>query len=338
MRQAVMPKPGIVEIRDVPEPVPGPGEVLLRVRRIGICGSDIHVYHGVQPFTSYPVVQGHEFSAVVEAAGQGLGGIARGTKVTALPQVLCGRCKPCLRGDYHICDNLRVQGFQAPGCAQDLFVTRAEKIVPLPDTFTFEQGAFVEPAAVAVHAVLRAGKVQGRNAVVLGGGTIGNLVAQVARASGAEVLITDIEEFRLDVARRCGLEKVSNARRESLADAVGRTFGGDGFDLAFECVGVQDTISEAVANIGKGGAILVVGVFPSRPCVDLATLNVSELSLVGTQMYKYEDYIGAVDLIASGRIVTEPLDSRHFPFGEYAAAYRFIEEAAGNRMKVFIDL
>ena len=154
-----MTSPGVIEFRDVPEPEAGPGEVLLRIRRIGVCGSDVHVNHGKHPFTTYPVVQGHEFSAEVEATGEGVEGLTIGSRATATPQVVCGECGPCLRGDYHICDHLKVQGFQAPGVAQDLFVTRIDKLVPLPDDFTHEQGALVEPTAVAVHATARAGDV-----------------------------------------------------------------------------------------------------------------------------------------------------------------------------------
>ena len=114
MRQAVMTQPGVIEHRQAPPPQPGPGEVLLRVRCIGVCGSDIHVWHGKHPFTTYPVVQGHEFSAVVEAVGEGVDSVRAGQRATAAPQVVCGRCKPCLRGDYHICDSLKVRGFQSP--------------------------------------------------------------------------------------------------------------------------------------------------------------------------------------------------------------------------------
>ena len=205
MKQAIMTKAGVIEIHEVPTPTPGQGEALLRIQRIGVCGSDIHVYHGKHPLTSYPVVQGHEFSAVLEDVGPGVAGFKPGTKVTSMPQIVCGECAPCRRGDYHICDKLKVQGFQAPGCAQELWITSADMIVTLPETFTFEQGALVEPAAVAVHAVERAGQLDGHRAVVLGAGTIGNLVAQTARCKGAEVLITDLSDYRLKVARECGL-------------------------------------------------------------------------------------------------------------------------------------
>ncbi|MCK4725059.1 MAG: alcohol dehydrogenase catalytic domain-containing protein, partial [Anaerolineales bacterium] len=145
MKQAVMTEPGKIKIHEIEEPRPGPGEVLLRIQRIGVCGSDVHVYHGKHPYTGYPVVQGHEFSATVVALGDNVTGLAPGSKVTSMPQIVCGECAPCLRGDYHICDKLKVEGFQAPGCAQELWVTSADRIIPLPDSFSFEQGALVEP-------------------------------------------------------------------------------------------------------------------------------------------------------------------------------------------------
>ena len=122
MRQAVMTQPGHIEIREVDAPEPGAGEILLRVKRIGVCGSDIHVWHGEHPLTPYPVVQGHEFSARVEAVGEGVTAVKPGMNATAAPQEVCGVCNSCRRGDYNICDKLKVRGFQAPGCAQDLFV------------------------------------------------------------------------------------------------------------------------------------------------------------------------------------------------------------------------
>jgi len=333
-----MTEPGKIFFRNVPEPTPGEREVLLRIRRIGVCGSDVHVYHGRHPYTTYPVVQGHEFSATVEAVGKGVEGIEIGSKATARPQVVCEICKPCLRGDYHICDNLRVEGFQAPGVAQDYFVTTVDKLVPLPDDFTFEMGAMVEPVSCGVHAVGRAGDVGGKNVVVLGAGTIGNLIGQVARARGANVLVSDISGFRLEVAKKCGLPHVFNPQTETLKEAGKRVFGDRGFDVALEAVGVAETMNALIEHIEKGGRIVVVGVFPENPCINLGFVQDRELKLVGTLMYKHEDYEEAVRLISSGKIRTEPLESAHFPFENYLDAYRFIDRQGDKSMKVFIDL
>lgn len=338
MKQAVMTSPGTIEFRDVPAPKPGPKDVLIRVRMIGICGSDIHVRHGRHPFTSYPVVQGHEFSGVVEAVGRRVESVRPGQKVTATPQLVCGRCAPCRRGDYHICDVLRVQGFQAPGCAQELFLTREERIVPLPASFTFEQGALVEPAAVGVHAVFRAGALAGVNAAVLGAGPIGNLVAQAARAAGARVLITDVSEFRLDIARKCGLKHVARAGRESLKEASARVFGAKGFDKAFECAAAEAALNEAIGAIQKGGTIVAVGVYGDRPRVDMGLVQDRELTLTGTLMYRRQDFVKAVRLIRSGGLVTGPLETRHFAFEQYRKAYDYIEQEGERSMKIFVDL
>jgi L-iditol 2-dehydrogenase len=338
MKQAIMTAPGQIKIHEIEAPRPGPGEVLLKIHRIGVCGSDVHVYHGKHPYTGYPVVQGHEFSASVEAVGEGVSGLKPGQKVTSMPQIVCGVCAPCRRGDYHICDKLKVQGFQAPGCGQEYWVTTAASIIPLPESFSYEQGALVEPVSVAVHAVSRAGDLAGRRVAVLGAGPIGNLVAQVARAEGARVLITDLSPYRLDVARQCGLDNVSNAKEETLVEASKRVFGADGFDVALECVGVEPTMTAAIANIEKGGTIVVVGVFGEKPRVDMGLVQDRELNLHGTLMYQKRDYVRAVELISSGAIQTGPLMSIHFSIDNYLEAYRYIDRQGDKTMKVFIDV
>lgn len=338
MKQAIMTAPGEIMIHDIEVPKPGRDEVLLEIQRIGVCGSDVHVFHGLHPYTSYPVVQGHEYSAILTAVGVGVEGLSPGMKVTSMPQIVCGECPPCLRGDYHICDVLKVQGFQAPGCAQEFWVTDAETIVPLPDSFSFEQGALVEPVSVAVHSTSRAGDIEGRNVAVLGAGPIGNLVGQVAQANGAEVLITDLSDFRLDIAKQCGLEGTSNAGEENLADAAGRIFGSAGFDVVLECVGVEPTMTAAIENIQKGGTIVVVGVFGEKPRVDMGLVQDRELNLHGTLMYQRPDYERAVELIDSGAVITDPLVSKHFSMDDYLEAYRFIDTQRDKTMKVFIDV
>ncbi len=332
-------EPGKIEMREVEKPTAGPGQILMHIQRIGVCGSDIHVNHGLHPFTSYPVVQGHEFAAVVAEVGEGVEGITPGQKVTARPQVVCGECGPCKRGDYHICDNLKVEGFQAPGVAQDYFITTPDKIIPLPDSMSMEHGALVEPVSVATHSTSRAGELKDKNVVVFGAGPIGNLIAQVTRSRGAKkVLIRDISEFRLEKAKDCGLEHTSNAKEETMAEAKQRVFGEEGYSVAFEAVGVEATMDDAVDTINKGGTIMIVGVFGDKPRIDMSIVGDREISLVGTLMYKHEDYELAVKLIDSGKVITEPLVTRHFPLEEYENAYSYIDDQGDRSLKVMIDL
>ena len=339
MRKAIMTQPGKIILREVPQPELQPDEVLIQVKRIGVCGSDIHVFHGRHPYTSYPVVQGHEVSGIVAETGTQVEGFSQGDKVVFMPQVTCGECYPCRHGMYHICDNLKVMGFQTSGAAQEYFPVKAKMVLRLPETVSLDHAALVEPISVAVHALSRYGNVTGLNVLVLGAGTIGNLVAQVAVASGAKrVMITDVSPYKLDKARQCGLEHVVNSAQEDLGQAILNTFGVDKADLILECVGVQETITQAVANARKGSSIIVVGVFGEQPLVDLGLVQDRELSLIGTLMYQKQDYLRAIELVSNGKLNLDQMVTQRFPFEEYLQAYQAIESSGGKYMKVMIDL
>ena len=208
--------PGKIEFIDVLTPETEANQILIKIKRIGICGSDIHVYHGKHPYTSYSVLQGHEVSGEIERVEARVKGLKKGDRVTIQPQAVCGRCYPCSHGKYHICDNLKVMGFQTTGAASEYFAVDADKLLlKLPDGMSFEHGAMVEPLAVAVHPLGRHGDVVGEKILVFGAGPIGNLVAQAAKAMGAEkVMITDISDYRVKLAEECGIDYVvDNALR-----------------------------------------------------------------------------------------------------------------------------
>ena len=156
MLQQVMTAPGQIIFQEVPVPVPQKGQVLVRIMKIGICGSDIHVYHGKHPFTKYPITQGHEVSGEIAELGEGVIGLTVGQHVTIEPQVVCGHCHPCRHGKYNLCEELKVMGFQTTGTASTYFAVDAAKVTPLPDTMSFDEGAMIEPLAVAVHEIGRA--------------------------------------------------------------------------------------------------------------------------------------------------------------------------------------
>jgi L-iditol 2-dehydrogenase len=339
MKQAVMTAPGKIEFHEVPAPAPAHGQVLVRMKKIGVCGSDIHVFHGKHPYTSYPVVQGHEVSGVVEKAGPGVKGFSAGDAVTFQPQVTCGTCYPCTHGQYHICDSLKVMGFQTTGAASELFAVDAAKVLHLPRGMSLEHGAMMEPLAVAVHALGRGGGAAGKKVLVLGAGPIGNLVAQAAKGMGAaDVLLTDVSDYRLELAARCGVPMGANSGRVDLAAEVKRRFGEGKADLILECVGFQKTIEQAVAVARKGTDIVVVGVFGDKPTVDMGVVQDRELRLIGTLMYQAPDWQGAIELVKAGKVNLEPLITDRFPFDRYLDAYHHIEANREKSMKVMISV
>lgn len=339
MLQQVMTAPGKIEFREIETPVPKAGEALIRIMKIGVCGSDIHVWHGKHPFTSYPVTQGHEVSGEIAALGAGVENLEVGQKVTIQPQVVCGKCYPCRHGKYNLCETLKVMGFQTTGVASEYFAVDAAKVTPLPQEMSFDEGAMIEPLAVAVHAVRKFGDMQGMRVAVLGAGPIGILVAQAAKGMGAEsVLITDISDLRLEKARQCGVDFCVNTCEADFGEALVSSFGPDKADVIYDCAGNNVTMGQAIRCARKGSTIILVAVFAGMAEVDLAVLNDHELDLNTTMMYRNEDYLEAIELVRAGKVDLKPLISKHFAFRDYAEAYRYIDENRETTMKVIIDV
>ena len=233
MRQAILVEPKHIEFKEVAEPKAADltaHRVLVNIKRIGICGSEIHSYHGLHPATFYPVVRGHEyFRGVVMAVGSEVTVCKPGDHITARPQLVCGKCNPCKRGQYNVCEHLRVRAFQADGAAQDFFVVDDDRVAKLPEGMSLDYGAMIEPAAVGAHASNRT-DVKGKNVVVSGAGTIGNLIAQFCIARGAKnVLITDVSDLRLAKARECGIKHTLNITKKTLKEAAQELFGEEGY-------------------------------------------------------------------------------------------------------------
>lgn len=335
-----MTEPGIIKYHEVdaPDNIKA-NEVLFKIQKIGVCGSDIHVYHGEHPATPYPVIQGHEYSAVVEAIGSDVKNVKVGDRATARPQLTCGKCGPCRRGQYNACQELKVQGFQAPGVAQDYFVVPEDRVITFPESMSFEKGAMIEPASVGAHATNRATSLANMNVVVAGAGTIGNLVAQFAKARGAKkVLITDISDFRLEKAKACGIEATLNVSKKSLEESIDEIFNGEGFQVGFEAAGVQATLDSLIGSVEKGGEVVILGVFSENPRVNMYHVGEHELNVFGSMMYRKEDYEEAVKLISEGSIILEPLLSKHFAFEQFLDAYKYIDDQGDKTMKVIIDV
>lgn len=339
MLQQVMTAPHEIEFREVPVPEPKEKQILVKIMKIGICGSDIHVYHGTHPFTSYPVTQGHEVSAKVVKLGSGVTGFEVGQKVTIEPQVFCGECHPCRHGKYNLCEELKVMGFQTTGTASEYFAVDASKVTPLPENLTYNEGAMIEPLAVTVHAAKRFQELKGAKVAILGCGPIGILLAQSCKALGAaQVMITDISDYRLALAKECGVDFAVNTKEKDFGEALVEAFGKDKADVIYDCAGNDITMGQAIKYARKGSVIILVAVFGKLATVDLAVLNDHELDLNTTMMYRHEDYVDAIRLVSEGKIHLKPLMSRHFAFQDYLKAYEYIDANRETTMKVLIDV
>ncbi|MEL6407196.1 MAG: alcohol dehydrogenase catalytic domain-containing protein [Chloroflexota bacterium] len=323
MKRVNIPEPHTLKLVEIDPPQVAPDEVLLSVKAIGICGSDLHTYEGLHPFVSYPVLPGHEVSGEIIKVGANVDESLLGRKAVIEPSIADGKRPKFEPGRYNIASNLRVMGFQTPGAMSELFALPQDRIHLLPDDFSHQQGAFVEPAAVAVHGVRLAGNIAGLDVAVIGAGTIGLLVAQVAQAYGAaSVTIADLAPERRAIAEGLGLHAV-----ESLAE--------QSFDVVAECVGVQATLQSAIYASRKGATVLVLGVFGSDVAIPAGLIQDWELRLLGSLMYVGDDYREAIRLLAKGDIQIDSLITHQFPLSDVQEAFDTALQR-GSALKVLL--
>ena len=325
-----------IAYNEIPDPVPGPGEVAVKVAYCGICGTDLHIFHGSMDSRVHPPqAVGHEVSGTVAAVGPGVTGWPVGTPVTVRPLDNCGSCGTCRRGYTHICEKLRFLGIETPGGFAEYWVVPARLLHRLPDGMPMQLAALVEPLAVACHDVRR-GRVQpGETVVVNGGGPIGMLVALVARKAGGEVTVVEINPFRLAFARELGFKTI-NPKETDAAEAVREATGGSGADVGFEVSGSEAGALAITAMARPRGRIVIVAIYPKPVPVDLHKFFWKELELCGARVYEKEDVDAAVALAASRELPLEKLITKVFPLKELQQAMEY-PESAGNVMKILIQ-
>lgn len=339
MLQVKMTEAFKMQFLDVPVPEPGDEEILIQVKRIGVCGSDIQVYHGRHKYMRFPVVQGHEGAGLVARVGRRVRDFQPGERVTVQPQVFCGECAPCRSGHYNVCQHLKVYGVHADGMLSEYFAVPASKALRLPDSMSFDEGALVEPASVATGAIRRCGDLKGKNVLVLGAGAIGNLVAQVARASGARrTAITDINANRLLIARHCGIDAAIDTRGRNLREVIGEQFGEDGADFIIDCAGVPALFVEALAAARCSSKLVVVANYKEPVQIEMPLLQRREIDVLGIMMYLREDFGRAIELMKNKAIRTAPLISDYFPIQRMAQVYPYIDAHPDKVMKVIVKV
>ncbi len=329
-----------IRLEEVKIPCLKEDEVLIQVKQCGICGSDIHSYKGKHPFVHPPIVLGHEFSGIVSGIGKKVKNFHKQDRVTVEPNIVCGKCYNCRHGRYNICKYLKVIGCVGynGACAEYISVPQ-DKVIKLPEEISFEEGALIEPTAVAVHAVRKSEEEIGDKVLILGAGPIGLLIMQIAKASGAgEVIITDLLDYRLKKAKELGADKLINPASQDLVEFIQKTYGEDGIDLIYDCVGVEETLSQAIQIARKGTKIMIVGVPEENPRVNLAYIGDRELELIGSLMYIRDDFEEAINLIQKKKIKVKPLITHSFKLKDIKKAFELILEKKENVMKVLIEI
>jgi L-iditol 2-dehydrogenase len=340
--QAIMkiaPGPGNVVVRDIPEPVAGLGQVKLRVRAAGLCGTDIHI--DKDEFRSWPpVVLGHEVAGEIAELGEGVTGLSLGQRVTTETYFsTCGACRYCRGGHANLCLSRRSIGSAVNGGFTDYVVVPAANIHLLPDNVDFRAGALTEPLACVVHATLTAPTVTpGDVAVIAGPGPIGLLTLQVVKAAGARAIVLGMnrDSHRLALARDLGADHVLNVEQKDPAALVAAiTEQGLGADVVYECAGAGPAAQLALTLVRRRGRYVQVGLFGRPVAFDLDQVVYRELTVTGSNASTPPSWLRALDLLRSGQVRTAPLISHVLPVTAWAEARRIFD--AGEGVKIVFE-
>jgi L-iditol 2-dehydrogenase len=343
VRAAVLIEPGKVELRDVPRPECGPNDVVVAPRAVGICGSDMHLYRHGRIGTSVverPLVLGHEPAGEVVEVGAEVEGLRVGDRVIVEPGISCGTCYWCHHGDYNLCPHVRFLGIPpSDGAMSELVGVPARYAHKMPESMSWADGAMIEPFAVGLEAVKRAGVRTGDSVVVLGAGPIGLMILQAARIAGATTLISvDVAERPLAMASQLGATAVLDGRTGELAERVRELTGGRGADHAIEAVGAPATVQSALDVVRRGGTVTLVGI-AAAPGIPLDTIKIVRTGLTVRSSFRYAHvHPGAISLAAEGRVDLKTLVTKSYAFADVGEAFREVDARKSEIVKGVVEL
>lgn len=342
MKAAVLTKPGHIEIQELDIPTPGPDEALVRVRAVGLCGSDVHYYeHGkIGPYVvTKPIILGHEAAGEIVAVGSEVRHLKAGQRVTIEPGVTCGRCEYCKSGRYNLCPNVRFLATPPyDGAFCEYIAIRADFLYPIPDSMSYEKAALIEPLSVGLHAVSRGGLKTGETVVIMGMGPIGMMTLLAAKAAGAgRVIGVDLERFRLERALQMGADGVVNLREEDGMEAILRLTGGRKADLAIETAGNGKAAQASLQAVRRGGRVVLVGL----PQEEATPLNIpyivdNEIDIRGVFRY-HNTYPTGVAVMSAENLNLDPVITDRMTLDETPKAFEKAIEEKHSTLKIVIE-
>lgn len=323
MRALILREPGAAEIGHTQEPGRlNEGDVLLRIRMVGLCGSDLNSFRGKNPMVSYPRIPGHEISAVVEAKGPGVpDSIALGTPVTLSPYTACGRCASCKRQRFNACQFNQTLGVQRDGALTELLAVPWQKLLSA-EQLTARQLCMVEPLTVGYHAAVRGRTAPEDIVAVMGCGMVGLGAIAAAAHRGARVIAIDVDDKKLDLARRMGASETINSRAANLHDALGSHTEGLGPDVVIEAIGLPETFRAAVEEVAFTGRVVYIGYAKEAVAYDTRLFVQKELDILGSRNALPEDFAGVIDMLARNKdLPLEETVSRVVPLNDAPQAF-----------------
>ena len=324
------------QIEQEEAPPLAPGQVRIDVAYAGICGTDLHIFHGsMDSRVTKPATIGHEMSGTISAVGDGVTDWQIGEAVTVMPLDWDGTCPACLAGNQHICQNLNFIGIDSPGALQQQWNVPADVLVRVPAGVRLDHAALVEPVAVAVHDVRRSELQAGDRTVIIGAGPIGVLIASVATAAGADVVVIELDPSRRAAAEELGLRTL-DPRETDQVDWVNEWTGGAGADVVFEVSGAAAAVLGATSLAKVRGTLVVVAIHSEPRPIDLHRLFWRELRILGARVYEREDFEKAVSLVADGAIPADALITSIVPLSATGTAFETLE--GGKAMKILVDV
>ncbi|MFT5123558.1 MAG: L-iditol 2-dehydrogenase [Kiritimatiellia bacterium] len=329
------------ELIDVPLPEIGPEDVLIQVKAVGICGSDVHGMTGSTGRRLPPVTMGHEASGIIEQVGAAVTDWKVGDRVTMDSTVYCGKCPYCKRGQINLCDDRMVLGVSTPdfkkdGAFAEYVAVPARILYRLPDGLPIEYAAMTEPVSIGYHAWVRSKMQPGETAIVVGSGMIGLLLIQVLKAKGCgKIIAIDIDNDKLTLAQKLGADHALNARDETLIEAIRALTGGEGVDHAFEVVGATAPIGTAIDAVRKGGTVILIGNVSPEVTIHLQKAVTKELNILGSCASSGE-YPECLELIAQGHINMEAFISSQPPLADGAEWFKRLYDQEPGLMKVIL--
>ena len=336
---AVITTPKQVEFQERTLPELSDNDVLIRVRAVAICGSDLHIFNGKHPSVPLPSAIGHEVSGVIEGTGKHVSQFREGDRVTVEPVIVCGTCEFCLSGRYNLCTQISFQYRQGQGAFTPYFVAEEKWVHHLPENVSFEEGALVEPLAVAIHGVEKAGIQLGRTTTIFGEGAIGLLILMlVNRLGDGQTFVVGAQQHRLAKAMELGANEVFDNREGDAVSAILERTSGAGTDLSFEAVGKEETLLQSLRVLRKGGMAVLLGIFEEPEVGIMPNLFIQkEISLVGSQGY-CRDFQTALKLIRQGAVRPGELITHVLPLESLQDGFELLMDEASEAIKVVIKV